>query len=116
MSRQTLGPFPELRNLPPIDVATAGEIDILDRMYLLNTVLREAGCNCNGNAKGRQRDPYFGGDISELVSRASPHEIYSMDEAGLSTSQVVAVDLATLQVEIDDNRELCVWLYAEPEV
>lgn len=111
--RRTLGPFPELRNLPPQDIATADGLDILERMDLLNQVLASHNCNCNGHAAGRQRDPYFGGDISELISRCTPYDVHGMDDDGKPTIQTVSINLETLTVEVDDNDELCVWMYEE---
>jgi hypothetical protein len=112
--RRTLGPFSELQALADVDVNTADELDILEREDLVNAVLASQGCNCNGHAAGRQRDEYFGGDLSELVCRATPHDIAATDpDTGVVTTRTVRVKLETLQVEVDDNNELCVWIYEE---
>jgi hypothetical protein len=112
--RRLLGPFSELKNLPDVDVNTADELDILEREDYVNSVLAAHNCWCNGHAAGRQRDEYFGGDLSELVCRATPHDIEATDpDTGVVTTRTVRVRLETLQVEVDDNNELCVWMYEE---
>lgn len=114
MPRRTLGPFSELNGLPDIDVNTADELDILEREDFVNSVLADHHCNCNGHAAGRQRDEYFGGDLSELVCRATPHDVTITDpETEIATTQTIRVKLETLQVEVDDNGEVCVWMYEE---
>ena len=114
MPRRTLGPFSELQGLTDVDVNTADELDILERQDFVNSVLAAHNCWCNGHAAGRQRDEFFGGDLSELVCRATPHDIEATDpDTGAATTQTVRVKLETLQVEVDDNNELCVWIYEE---
>jgi len=113
MSRRMLGPFAALANLPDVDVTTADDLDILERMDLINGVLAEAGCNCNGEALGHQRDEYWGGDLSELVSRCTPHNIQLLDENGIISIDSVSIKIDTLQVEVDDNSEICAWIYEE---
>ena len=113
MPKRTLGPFTGLAGLAPIDANTADELDILEREDLINGVLAEAGCNCNGHAAGHQRDEYWGGDLSELVSRCTAHEIYSVDNDGVLQTESVAIKIETLQVEVDSNNEICAWIYEE---
>jgi len=113
MPKRTMGPFLQLAGLPAIDVAIADDLDILERMDLVNSVLAEAGCNCNGHAAGHQRDEYWGGDLSELVYRASAHEISYVDTDGNKVIGIVSVKLDTLQVEVDGNNEICCWIYEE---
>lgn len=113
MPRRTLGPFPALANLPKIDISTAAQDDILERCDLINRVLAELGCNCNGHAAGQQRDPYWGGDLSKLVSRCTPHEIHGKDIDGVVRTESVSIKIETLRVEVDSNNELCVWMYEE---
>ena len=75
MPRRTRGPFLELQNLPALDANSSDIViglgddapppdDLMERMDLLNTVLADAGCNCNGHHAGHQRDEYFGADIA----------------------------------------------------
>jgi len=113
MPRRTLGPFSALANLPAIDVNTADDLDILERMDFVNSVLAEAGCNCNGHAACHQRDEYWGGDLSELVSRCTGHDIQSLDADGVSQTESVSIKIETLRVEVDANDEICAWLYEE---
>lgn len=123
MPRRTRGPFLELQNLPALNANSSDIViglgddapppdDLMERMDLLNTVLADAGCNCNGHHAGRQRDEYFGADIAELVLRSVPHETF---KNGGEEPVIVAINLATLQVEVDENDELCVWIYEEQE-
>jgi len=113
MPRRLVGAFSELQNLSPVDVNSADDLDILERMDLVNQALAANNCDCNGHALGSQRDPYFGGDISELVSRCTPHEIHSIDDEGNSIIQTVSIKLETLTVEVDANNEVCAWIYEE---
>jgi len=123
MPRQTRGPFPELQNLPHLDVETADTLDLLERMDLVNQVLAEANCNCNGHAKGlieapdnpgsKHRDEYFGADLSELICRCTEHEITRREPNGEIVTETVRVRLETLSVEVDENNEVCVWIYEE---
>ena len=82
-------------------------------MDVINACLAEANCNCNGHALGKQRDEYWGGDLSELVTRCTPHEISSTASDGSPTVETVGIKIETLTVEVDDNNEICVWIYEE---
>ena len=113
MPKRRVGPFVELQNLPLVDVDTAPELDILERMDLVNQALAANHCNCNGHAVGLQRDPYFGGDISELVSRCTPHDVYRIDNDGKTITETMSLKLETLTCEIDSNNEVCAWIYEE---
>lgn len=113
MSRRILGPFPDLASLPPMDVLTADPLDIVERMQLVHDVLETAGCRCNGTAGSPPRDPEWGDDISELVSRSSPHEIFETVNEVPNTPVTVSVKLETLRPEIDGNGEICAWMYEE---
>ena len=114
MPKRILGPFPALSGLAPLDVNTADDLDILERMDLVNEVLATAGCNCNGHAAGiTHRDEYFGGDLSELVSRCTAHDIHSRDADGVAQTESVAIKLDTLRVEVDGNNEVMAWIYEE---
>ena len=113
MPRRILGPFPALSGLAPLDVNTADDLDILERMDLGNEVLATAGCNCNGHAAGSHRDEYFGGDLSELVSRCTAHDINIRNAAGVAGTVSVAIKLDTLQVEVDEHNEVMAWIYEE---
>jgi hypothetical protein len=112
--RKARGPFPELQGLSDMSDATPEE-DLLERMDVVNVCLATHGCNCNGHVRGNQRDEYFGGDLSELVSRCIPHEIDGPDdpETGQPTKVMAHVRIETLTVEVDENDEVCVWIYEE---
>ena len=118
--RREIGPFPEFQDLSAIDIATASDSDILERMNLMNRVLGSYGCCCNGHAKGKHRDEYWGADICELICRCTSHEITKIknndDGTPVTTKYNVAIDLSTLRVEVDENNEICCWLYDEPAV
>ena len=61
------------------------------------------------------RDPEWGADIMELVTRIAPHRII-LDERtpeGLFVTEMVAVKLETLRAEYDDYGEICCWIYEE---
>jgi len=116
MPRRAIGPFSELQGLPNINVLSADSLDILERMDAVNAALAANDCNCNGHSLGTQRDPYWGGDISELVFRCAPHEIYGVDEEGNPTIEIVAIKLESLTVEVDSNNEICVWIYEESPI
>ena len=113
MPKRILGPFPALSGLAAIDVNTADDLDILERMDLVNEVLATAGCICNGHAAGSHRDEYFGGDLSELVCRCTAHDIVSIGSDGVALTESVAIKLETLQVEVDGNDEVVAWIYEE---
>lgn len=60
------------------------------------------------------RDPEWGADILEFVTRMAPHETFSLDEStGLYIARTVTFKLETLHAEIDANGEVCVWIYEE---
>lgn len=113
MPKRLVGPFSELKELPPIDVNTADVLDILEREDFVNSVLANAGCHCNGHAAGNQRDPYWGSDLSELISRCTPHDIYHVGEDGSQVAETVCIKLATLTAEVDSNGEISAWIYEE---
>ena len=113
MPKHVVGPFLALANLPAIDVNTADELDILERCDLINSVLAGFGCNCNGHAAGHQRDEYWGGDLSELVCRCTPHDVEGPLVGEVRGMMSVYIRIETLQVEVDSNDEICVWMYEE---
>jgi hypothetical protein len=116
MPKRTLGPFPGLAGLAAIDVNTAKALDIKTRCDLINGVLKDAGCNCNGHAAGHQRDEYWAHDISDLVSRCTAHDIHTVDDDGVLQTETVAIKIETLLVEVDSNNEICAWIYEESQV
>jgi len=113
MSRRRMGPFPSLKGLPEINVNTATDAVILERMDLLHECLSTMGLNCAGHAAGQQNDEYWGADISELISRCTAHEIIHRDFEGNVRKEVVKIKLESLTFEIDANNEICAWIYEE---
>jgi hypothetical protein len=115
MPKRIIGPFLSLANLVPVDETPEepNVEDVLERCYLINAVLAEMECNCNGHAAGHQRDEYWGGDLSELVGRCTSHEILSYDVDGNTVAELVSIKLETLRVEVDSNNEICTWIYEE---
>lgn len=59
------------------------------------------------------RDPAWDRDLSQLVARCVPHAIVEINAAGLSAVVTVAIKLDTLIAEVDDNGEVCCWMYEE---
>ena len=113
--RKVLGPFPALQ---AIQLPVGGIDDAVGMLRVMDAVhdaLSAEGCQCNGAAKGKQRDDFWGADLSELVIRALPHEIRRTID-GVRTPVLIAIDLGTLRVEVDDNREVMAWLYDDFEV
>ena len=60
------------------------------------------------------RDPGWQKDIAQLVARCTPHRIAGYDSTGLWVTETVSVQLATVRAEVDDNGEVCAWMYEEP--
>lgn len=116
MPKRTLGPFSGLAGLPAINANTAKAVDIQQRCDLINSVLAEFGCNCNGHAEGHQRDEYWAHDISELVARCTGHDIQTVDANGVLQTATVSIKIETLRVEVDSNNEICAWIYEESPV
>ena len=121
MPKRTIGPFTSLRGLPAIDIdaayaddATDAAVDVLlDRMQLVHDALEGVGCQCNGHAAGLDRDPEWGADICELVTRCASHDVYGDDDDGQPIVQSVSVKLESLQVEVDGHNEVVAWIYEE---
>ena len=98
--RRVRGPFPALANLPSLAANDAQAL--IDRVELVRLTLEEAVCNCNGHAVGKQRDEYFHADLTSIVNRTLPN---------LFDGVLTVVDLSSLRAEVDDNDEVCAWLY-----
>ena len=114
MPRWSRGPFSELQALSELTDDTTAE-DLLERMDVINACLATHRCNCNGHLRGKQRDPHFGGDLSELVIRCIPHEVDGPEDpdTGVNTRVTAHIRIETLTVEVDENDEVCVWIYEE---
>jgi hypothetical protein len=102
MPRHTIGPFPALSAISELVLAE-------DKLLQLQTVFKTAGCRCNGESAGRVRDHDWKEDLSAFIARSIPHEI-SVEGEG---TVLVSLKLETLRVEIDDNNEICTWLFNE---
>lgn len=83
-------------------------LDALALVAEMSDTLLAHGCLPVGTAAGRIRDPDWGGDLGEFVTRAEPHEVN--DEGTMVT---VSLKLNTLRCEIDDLHEVCAWTYTE---
>jgi len=113
MPKRTLGPFTELQRNVLADLEDdPTDNDLLERMHVVNAALAANSCNCNGHSVGSQRDPYFGADLSELVTRSIPHTV-KVEVEGRLVERIERVHLSTLRVEVDSNNEVCVWIYEE---
>ena len=110
MSKRMMGPFTELSGLSVSE--SSGVEDMLDCMDRVRSVLEDNGCKCAGS-DFIPNDTDWGADISELVCRAIPHEIYSQDLEWNQLVQIVSVKLDTLKAEIDSKGEVCAWIYEE---
>lgn len=63
----------------------------------------------------RVSDPEWDNDLSQFLRQASPHMIeVSHTAAGLAIMGEVRIDLLTLVAEVDDNGEICCWIYGIP--
>ena len=113
MRRRSVGPFPKLKGLSNLDIHQAQPEDILERMGLLHECLSELNLNCAGHTAGHQHDEYWGADISELICRCTPHQVESRDNQGNIVKATVRIKLETLTAEIDDQGEICAWIYEE---
>lgn len=92
-----------------IDVDVTAPEEIVEVMSEIHDALEARGIKCNGDCHGAPRDPDWGDDLSELVARSSPHDIFDPD--GLVN--IVRIKLDTLVAEVDDNNEVCCWMYEE---
>ena len=63
------------------------------------------------------RDENWGGDIGEFVSRIAPHNVITgRTPAGIAVVQSVGLKIETLRCSVDDNGEVCAWIYSEGEL
>ena len=121
MPKSRVGPFLELVTLDTsrvirafTDGADQDDIDAL--LVCMDTVkecLESVGCQCNGHSVNNERDPSWGGDISELIGRIVHHSISVMGSDGIREDVIVSVKIGTLEAEIDSNHEVCAWIYEE---
>jgi len=126
--RKTRGTFPEMALIEDGSPGTITPIaermedaepeDIAVRAWEMNQILSDANCNCVGHAKGlheapdnpgsKHRDEYFAADLQELAARSLIHTIQGFDGP-----YEVSINLETLTCEVDDEGELCAWIYEE---
>ena len=67
------------------------------------------------------RDPMWGADIMDLITRIAPHDVYNsrfdpVTKLTVVTMTTIAIDISTLTVEVDDYGEVCAWIYSEGEL
>ena len=113
MSKTTLSPLASLAPQIPSDPS---EVAASIRATLeggFRELLLEEKCCPNGTAYHKIRDPDWTKDIANLVSRVEHHRIVTQTDSGLWESETVSVNLATLRCEVDDNGEICCWIYEE---
>ena len=126
--RKVRGRFPEMAliesgqpgTITPITgrMEDAEPEDIAVRAWEMNQILSDANCSCVGHAKGlreapedpgsKHRDEYFAADLQELAARSLLHTIQGFDGP-----YEVSIKLETLTCEVDDEAELCAWIYEE---
>ena len=111
MPSRMIGPFQSLGYLKDAVIDPDNTLDCLEIMDNINSALAEQGCNCNGHNVGSHRDEYWGADLSDLVTRAAPHDVYGLDSTGLQVTETVRVRLDTLRVQVDSNNEVISWIY-----
>lgn len=113
MPRHLRGPFPAFVGLSVVDpiIDVPGVVDA--RVALLANVLRSDGCQENGTAVGKVCDRGWDHDLREFVRRSVPHDIIGNDATGSRVVTSVSVKLDTLRAEVDDNNEVCAWIYEE---
>lgn len=91
-----------------------GDEEQVELAIILRDGLTAGGCYPAGTKASQEEggrpvlDPGWGADLGELIIRSEPHEINE-----LGVPKIVAIDLNTLQAEVDRDGEVCAWLYAE---
>ena len=114
MPRTTIEPLHDLESVIPVDltVDTEATLERIQAGFL--ELLLGHHCACNGSARGRERDPSWVRDIGQLVGRIMPHPIVHQDMAsGIWVTETRSLKLPSLRCEVDDNDEICVWIYEE---
>ena len=113
MSRTLLPPLSGLASAIPADFTEiAPEVELRLAHGVVELLLGQHCCEV-GTAKGQVRDEAWGRDIRQLIERATPHMVYTVGASGLVEAHREAVKLDTIRVEVDDNAELCCWIYEE---
>lgn len=62
------------------------------------------------------RDPLWHRDLMQFVNRSLTHPIQRQDVSGLWIIENVVIKLDTIRAEVDENGEVCAWLYEEPVI
>ena len=113
MPRTTLKPLASLEPLIPADrVSVSDDTEIALRAGVLELLL-EQKLLCNGSCLEKVRDIQWVKDITQLVHRIQDHNIFEQTEAGVWVARSVKLDLLSLTCEVDDNGEICCWMYEE---
>lgn len=113
MPRTLLAPLTDLSILAPRDFENPTEIELKELRSGVLELLLELHCECVGAHNKRIRDLDWEKDIRQLVERTIPHTIYNTQTSGLLVTETVTIKIVTLQAEVDDNGEICVWNYEE---
>lgn len=70
-----------------------------------------------GRNRQRIRDPLWDRQLTEFVNRAIPHQVQvGVTPAGLAVMGTSVVKIDSIIAEVDDNGEICCWMYEEPVV
>lgn len=112
MPRFTRGPFAALALLPDIPDNPGRKGEITRRKALCRAALRADGCIPNGTLKGKVRDPDWDNDLEKIVSRSAKFTRTGSD----GNPRTTRILLETLRVEVDDNDEICAWIFNSEEL
>jgi hypothetical protein len=119
MSRSLLTRLSGLDSSLPADpsIPTVAEIATLKRGMLdllLTTYRVKPVAPKDGPKSGVEKDPNWDKDIANIIDRIAPHTIFAKDPiTNLLIAVVVSVKPASIQAEVDDNGEVCAWIYEE---
>ena len=116
MPRTTLSPLVGIKSAIPADwtLDTDNQRSLVKAGLHALLVQEQVNAGTAGGG-GIARDPDWDRDLTQLVLRATPHQITRFDQAsGLYVTETVAVILDSLVPEVDDNGQVCAWIYEEP--
>lgn len=109
MPRHNAGPFPADTTFPDFPGVMLPDVVVEARVESVRRALVSAGLLPVGTAAETVRDVGWERDLHNLVLRSHRHAIRNAD----GSESIVSVRLHTLVAEVDDNNEICCWLYEE---